>query len=246
MGIEKFVQNQTTQRGQVTSAETARRGQDLTAETARRGQDISASTTRRGQDITDRRMRETSDMTDRRARELAENKGAAKPLPARVVQDLQDARDSAATMDALGSEFKDEYAGKGVVGVGADLQLDLSSRIGADKGSVLWWKDYKKMVELVERHAKFGASLTKNEQAAWRSADINPGMNAKIIKDNLATRTAIAKKVLENTAQDAIDAGHPADRVEAISSRTGAASTLKTDAVPADIAEILKKHGKKQ
>lgn len=229
MGIEKFVQNQTT-----------KRGQDITAETSRAN---NAATNARL--AADRRARDIAEQTDRRMRELAENKGAAKPIPARVVQDLQDARDSAATMDALGAEFKDEYAGKGVIGVGSDLQLDIASRLGVDKGSVLWWKDYRKMVELVERHAKFGASLSKAEQASWRSADINPGMDAEIIKKNLATRSSIAKKVLENTAQDAIDSGHAEDRVQAIANRTGAAATLKTDSVPSDIAEILKKHGKK-
>lgn len=245
MGIEKFVQSQTTKRGQDITAETSRANNAAT--NARLAADAAAGRglQRELAGQADRRARDIAEQTDRRMRELAENKGAAKPIPARVVQDLQDARDSAATMDALGAEFKDEYAGKGVIGVGSDLQLDIASRLGVDKGSVLWWKDYRKMVELVERHAKFGASLSKAEQASWRSADINPGMDSEIIKKNLATRSSIAKKVLENTAQDAIDSGHAEDRVQAIANRTGAAATLKTDSVPSDIAEILKKHGKK-
>ena len=122
-------------------------------------------------------------------------------------------------MDGLATAFKPEYAGKGVFGLGADMQMAASANIGADKDSVNWWKDYRKNIELVERHAMFGASLTVGEQGAWRSADISPGMDAKVIERNLATRKALAQKVLGNAEQDMIDAGHSEERVRNIAGR---------------------------
>jgi hypothetical protein len=148
--------------------------------------------------------------------------GGDKPLPNPVVKQLTEARDQAATIDRLSSSFNDKFAGKGILGFGANAQLDASGRIGADKDSVEWWKNYRKQSELVERHALFGAALTPGEQASWQSADISPGMDAKVIKRNLATRKALTQKIFENTTQDLVDAGHSEKRVRAISSRNTA------------------------
>lgn len=147
--------------------------------------------------------------------------GGGKPLPEPVRKVIVEARDNAATMDRMKTSFKPEFAGKGVLGIGADLQLDASARLGADNDSVQWWKNYRKQAQLVERHAMFGASLTTGEQAAWASADISPGMNSKTIEDNLATRAALTRKVLEYTRQDMIDSGHSEKRVSAIAGRAG-------------------------
>lgn len=142
-----------------------------------------------------------------------------KVLPQAVVKLVTEARDNATAMDGLASTFKPEYAGKGVFGLGADMQMAASANLGADKDSVNWWKDYRKNIELVERHAMFGASLTVGEQGAWRSADISPGMDPEVIKRNLVTRQALAQKVLGNAEQDMIDAGHSEERVRNIAGR---------------------------
>jgi hypothetical protein len=146
-------------------------------------------------------------------------KGVAKPLPPGVVKQLQEARDSAATMGRLDSSFKDDFGGKGIFGLGADAQMSVAGNVGADKDSVAWWKDYKKNAELVERHAMFGASLTPGEQASWRSADVAPGMDPAVIKTNLATRAALSKKVAAAVADDMVDAGHNETRVRSIAGR---------------------------
>jgi hypothetical protein len=158
---------------------------------------------------------------------------ADKPLPQKAITELQDARDSASTITSLKDAFDPSYASKGVLGFGSDLQLSAGSVLGMDTDAVEWWKNYRKQVEIVERHAKFGASLSKNESASWRSADINPGMDAAVIKRNLATRAALAKKVLENTAQDYIDAGHPAEKIKAIAERQGPAVSTEKPVAPA-------------
>lgn len=152
-----------------------------------------------------------------------EGGSAGKALPEPVRKVIVEARDNAATMDRMLSSFKPQFAGKGVLGIGADLQLDASARLGADNDSVQWWKNYRKQAQLVERHAMFGASLTTGEQAAWASADISPGMDPKVIEENLKTRAELTRKVLDYTRQDMIDAGHSEKRVGAIAGRAGLA-----------------------
>lgn len=153
------------------------------------------------------------------AQYMPDGGGGGKPLPEPVRKVLVEARENAATMSRMINEFKPAYAGKGVLGVGADLQLDASSRLGVDNPSVQWWKNYRKMAQLVERHSMFGASLTVGEQAAWNSADINPGQDASVIEENLKTRAELAQKVLSFTRQDLIDAGHSEKRIGAIADR---------------------------
>lgn len=148
-----------------------------------------------------------------------EGGGQGKPLPENVRKAITEVRDNAATMKRMLDSFDDSFGGKGVLGLGADKQLAGSAVLGVDKDAVDWWKNYRKMAELVERHAMFGASLTTGEQASWRSADIAPGMNPEVIRRNLVTREALARKVLEATKRDMIDAGHAEKRITAIADR---------------------------
>ncbi len=151
---------------------------------------------------------------------------SSKPLNPKIVSTISDARDNASSITMLAESFKPEFASKGVAGLGADLQIKAGAVLGMDKDSVNWWKNYRKMAELVERHAMFGASLTVGEKDSWASADISPGMDEAVIKRNLDTRAAIAKKVLENAVADAVDAGHNPERIAKIAARGGAASVV--------------------
>ncbi|WP_114970210.1 hypothetical protein [Rhodoferax ferrireducens] len=157
-----------------------------------------------------------------------------KPLAGAALKQLQEVRDTATTIDNLNTSFKDDFAGKGVFGIGADGQLSASANMGVDKGAVAWWKDYRKQAELVERHSMFGASLTPGEQASWRSADIGPGMDKDVIKTNLATRAALTNRIFGNTRQDLIDAGHSEERINAIAGRgVPAGNSTQQPAAPA-------------
>ncbi len=198
----------------------------------------SNATTRRGQNMVDNRARETIATSVSKPFEVTGPEGLPmlvrqdrqgnispvtgyspkpiKPLAAGVVKQVTETRDNASTMDRLSTSFADNFAGKGLFGIGADAQMTVAGNVGADKNAVAWWKDYKKNAELVERHAMFGASLTPGEQNSWRSADIAPGMNPEVVRANLATRATLTKKVAEAAAQDSIDAGHNEGRVRAI------------------------------
>jgi hypothetical protein len=150
---------------------------------------------------------------------LAGANGANKPLATSDLKQLTEVRDNAVTLDRLLSGFKDDFASKGVFGLGADTSLSAKAVLGSDKDAVEWWKNYRKQAELVERHAMFGASLTPGEQASWRGADIGAGMDKDVIKKNLQTRATLTKKMLETTRQDLIDAGRSEKRVNAIAGR---------------------------
>ncbi len=136
-----------------------------------------------------------------------------------MVKQITEARDNAATITRLTNSFEDDFGGKGVFGMGADRSMGVKANLGMDSAAVDWWKNYRKQSELIERHALFGASLTTGEQEAWRSADISPGMDPKVIKQNLITREQISRKVLDNAKRDLIDAGHSEKRISAIADR---------------------------
>lgn len=250
------MQAQTTRRGQDVAASTAAAGQAMTAqhqaaqEAIARGQlgvaqgHLDVARTREGREAQAPKglLQETDQglmLVDPRAGTAmpvtaggvpVKGKDANKPLAPAALKQLTEARDNASTMAALSSSFKDGYASKGVFGVGADLSLAGKSVMGSDADSVDWWKNYRKQAELVERHALFGAALTPGEQASWKSADIGPGMDAKVIKRNLETRARLTRKVLETTQQDLIDAGQPAARVNPIAGRQGAAEAAAAPA----------------
>lgn len=212
----------TTQRGQDLTQQTAREGHGVTM----RGQDIGASTARaghavtmRGQNMVDARGRDGLALQREALARQGGLDGNGKPLPPTVVNAVTEARDSAATMERIQSSFKPEFAGKGLYGLGADASMMVKGNLGMDKEAVEWWKNYRKDVELTERHALFGAALTPSEQASWRSADIAPGMDPDVVATNLATRAALSKKVFANKKQDMIDAGHNPARIDAIAGR---------------------------
>jgi hypothetical protein len=159
---------------------------------------------------------------------IGPKEAAAKPLPQAVLKQITEARDNAVTIERLTSSFKPEYAGKGVLGFGGDMQMAVSGNVGADKDAVEWWKNYRKEAELVERHALFGAALTPTEQGSWRSADIAPGMHPDVVARNLKTRENLTRKVFETARQDLIDAGHSDERINAIASRGAPAAPAAT------------------
>ena len=234
---------------------TTRRGQDISANIAKANLDAHTATQKATNDIAQKKLTldeqraalddaqkvriaqldeqiisGTPEQQKRAAEQKASlmGKGPAdgKALAGPVLKQLQETRDNAATISNLNQSFKDDFASKGLFGVGAEAQLGASANMGVDKDAVEWWKNYKKQSELVERHALFGASLTPGEQDSWRAADIGPGMNKDVIKKNLETRAALSKRVFENTRQDLIDAGHSDSRINAIASRGAPAAPV--------------------
>jgi hypothetical protein len=88
--------------------------------------------------------------------------------------------------------FQPGYAGWKVNAAGEfanTLSRNLpESVVGTERANAAaWWQDYDRYKNQV-RHGLYGASLTKNEQAAFLKADIHPGMDPAQIQRNLETQ----------------------------------------------------------
>jgi hypothetical protein len=131
--------------------------------------------------------------------------------------------------------FNDNYTVPGLVGrLGAGAaSLDIASsspkagakmlgffqnRPGVTENDALkaveFWQGYKRYVNVV-RNELFGASLTPSEQKAFADADINPGMDPRVIRQNLAIQQDLARKGMARMAQGLLAEGVPPDRIEA-------------------------------
>lgn len=123
----------------------------------------------------------------------ADKSGAgAKPLTNAQEKAALELGGEFATVNRLVSTFKPEYSG--------DLKSSLTREFGKVAGGAApakvqdmtrWWSDQAMMDELPQRHALFGATLTGNEQKAWRDAAISPNLAPEVIQKRLATRQQI-------------------------------------------------------
>jgi outer membrane protein OmpA-like peptidoglycan-associated protein len=95
---------------------------------------------------------------------LAATKAMGKPLKEKEVAQITGLESLAQSLDQLKKDFKPEYAGLGVFGVGADLSLEAKRRLGTEEGekAVSWWSRYAQL-QAPNRHSLFGATLTGNE-----------------------------------------------------------------------------------
>ena len=80
--------------------------------------------------------------------------------------------------------------------------------------AVNFWQGYRRYVNVV-RNEQFGASLTPSEQKAFAEADISPGMDPRVIRENLDIQQKILRGAMVKTAQGLLAEGVPADRIEA-------------------------------
>lgn len=169
---------------------------------------------------------------------------ASKPLSRPIIKEIQGVRQGAEAINRLETGFKPEFGGKGAFGgVGAELQMEAAGRFGLDKDAVDWWKSYASQIQLVERHEKFGATLTANELAAWRAADIHPGLDPDTIARNLAIRSNLAEKFRQRISEDYKAAGYPDSKVDSIA-KPNYAPNPKQPGPTIERAEQLKQQGR--
>ncbi len=131
--------------------------------------------------------------------------GAGKPLPASVHKELTGLETGAANMAGLAASFKSEYS---TVLQGAKNTINAYNPLAKESAANQWWKDYAKRSSLKEAHDLFGASFTAHEADKWAAADIAPGMNPKLIMQNLAKREAQAKRLFANAVDRYSKEGH--------------------------------------
>ena len=105
-------------------------------------------------------------------------------------------------LDKLKKDFKPEYAGLGVFGFGADLELEAARRgLGKKEANdaARWWGRYNQY-QAPNRHALFGATLTGNELKNYQSFTAKPSDSAQTVRGFIDDQLNYSKDILDMTA----------------------------------------------
>jgi hypothetical protein len=105
-------------------------------------------------------------------------------------------------LDKLKKDFKPEYAGLGVFGFGADLELEAARRgLGKKEANdaARWWGRYNQY-QAPNRHALFGATLTGNELKNYQSFTAKPSDSAQTVRGFIDDQLNYSKDILDVTA----------------------------------------------
>jgi len=105
-------------------------------------------------------------------------------------------------LDKLKKDFKPEYAGLGVFGFGADLELEAARRgLGKKEANdaARWWGRYNQY-QAPNRHALFGATLTGNELKNYQSFTAKPSDSAETVRGFIDDQINYSKDILDVTA----------------------------------------------
>jgi hypothetical protein len=105
-------------------------------------------------------------------------------------------------LDKLKKDFKPEYAGLGVFGIGADLELEAARRgLGKKEANdaARWWGRYNQY-QAPNRHALFGATLTGNELKNYLSFTAKPSDSAQTVRGFIDDQLNYSKDILDLTA----------------------------------------------
>ena len=154
-----------------------------------------------------------------------EKLGQGKVLPSPLQKQLTEAAELTDATTRFKTTFKDEYGGKTVTG---ELGNVAGRIFGDESGQSQWWQDYELHQSQV-RNKLFGSALTAPEIEAWNKSAINPRMEAKQIKENLARRFKLENTGLERLMKGAAAGGYKKEQIEAFTGRevSGVGPALK-------------------
>jgi hypothetical protein len=105
-------------------------------------------------------------------------------------------------LEKLKADFKPEYAGLGVFGFGADLELEAARRgLGKKEANdaARWWGRYNQY-QAPNRHALFGATLTGNELKNYQSFTAKPSDSAETVRGFIDDQLNYSRDILDVTA----------------------------------------------
>jgi hypothetical protein len=122
---------------------------------------------------------------------------ATRPIPPSEKNTLQEMTGEARALGALGQRFQPEFAGGGPLGGVATGVYQALGSMGT-KGmqeDAAFWSDFQRLVDLPQRNAIFGASLTANEKSSWeRAKNVSPKSDPDLVKKTLAEMQAISQR----------------------------------------------------
>lgn len=113
---------------------------------------------------------------------IATLKATGKPLKGKDLNDVVGLDSMASGLRKLQQDFKPEYAGLGIFGIGADLQYEAMRRLGSEEGqkAIRWWSEYNRL-QAPNRHALFGATLTGNELKNYQEFTAKKSDDPKVV-----------------------------------------------------------------
>lgn len=123
---------------------------------------------------------------------------STKPAPKYVDDKFSGMVDTVGTLERQIKSFKDDFANTGLLGGTKRKLASVMGSMGTEsmQENDAWWRAQERQDELLERYKLFGATLTNNEQAAWKAATIRPGLSSAKILEFLQVRQDILKNKL--------------------------------------------------
>lgn len=207
-------------------------------EAAKRATEKAESEVRRAEDLNLRAQREARQAAEAEARAAREERrlglmerrvGAAeaaaqakgegkkegKPISEAQVVKIEGLDSVSSGLDKLKKDFKPEFASLGVLGFGADFELEARRRLGDKLGTeaTRWWSAYNRL-QAPNRHALFGATLTGNELRNYQSFTAKPSDSAEVVQNFLDDQLAYTQDVRDQRVLAFESAGYrvPAPR----------------------------------
>lgn len=138
-----------------------------------------------------------------------------RPLPSPLQKQLTEVAELADATDRFDSTFQDSYGGKTITG---ELSNVKGKYFGDDTGQSQWWQDYELHQSQV-RNKLFGSALTAPEIAAWEKSAINPRMEQKQIRANLARRKELEQRAINRLMRGAA-VTYNKEQIEAFTGRS--------------------------
>ncbi len=116
-----------------------------------------------------------------------EGANANKPVPTPAANSLTGGADLLQKMVALRNDFKPDYAGYVVPGVGEAVNaLEYLPTVPTNQRD--WWKNYEDLYQATKRHDMYGAGLTGREIGLSKGAAINPAMQGESVEKYMDAR----------------------------------------------------------
>ena len=141
--------------------------------------------------------------------EMKTGGGAGKPLPAKEVSAVEGLSSLSDSLKKLEQDFKPEFASMGLLGFGAEAQLEATRRLGGKKAqeAISWWSRYNRL-QAPNRHALFGATLTGNELKNFQSFTAKPSDSAETVKTMLRDQADYSDATARQKAMQYESAGY--------------------------------------
>lgn len=165
------------------------------------------------------KVREFLDMELKERALAAKQAAAARPKPRTLsfgdTQKLAEEGSHLENVKRYGEQFSDDFAG---YGTGGDTTMAIARNFPVFTGektekAAAFWQDYDRYKNQV-RNKLFGSALTAPEKEAFEKADVNPNMDPKLIRQNLARQKAATISALGKTARSLVASGYTPEAVE--------------------------------